>query len=392
MADPTQVAQITQPLIALGGGTAPTTPSTSDQIMSQLQSQSGVVSSSDADIQTQYQGAIDQLKTAGAADQVAIENKYNPLIANQQIKGQQNLEGGLETNHGYGLNAALLQTINKQSDDDMQSLIEERDSAMATGQADTAKSISDLMVKALQDKASNTQKVFDNLLNIASFGETAKKNAADIANQQFTQQSTMTTLAAQYGITVDPGETMQTLANKIAPVATKEENAKMNLEVAQTYEAHANGLKAVADANAANTKTEPAKLQSIADSINIYGGIHSQGGQALLASLKNASDQADVISLASQAQAKKTVVSSYVDNGVPIDTARADLLKQFNAGTISSSELTFLNAALPEAYKNAPATPAQQPSGYVSPGTKASRQPNNTLQSVLTQLYARTKE
>ncbi len=222
MADQTQVDAITK--TAPPPGTANGyVPSQSDQIMQQLQNTSGVISSSDQDIQAQYQDVIKQTQASGAAQTTAIENKYNPAISNQQISNQQRMETGLENNHGYGLNAGLLQTINKQNDDDLQMLIQERDSAVATGQAATAKNISDIMLQSIQDRMKNRQDVFNNMVSIAGVANQQQqteisKGQLKIAQQQadVDMQAKMGTIALTYGIKVNAKDDISDVVNRAA--------------------------------------------------------------------------------------------------------------------------------------------------------------------------------
>ncbi len=291
------------------------------------------------------------------------------------------------------MNAGLLQTINKQNDDDLQTLIQERDSALAAGQAATAKNIADSMQKAIDAHQANIQKVFDNMLSIASFGETAKKNAADIANQKFTQQSDMVKTAAQYGIAIEPGETLQTLAAKIAPVATKEENAKIDLQVAQAEELRANAQKLISDANVANAKVEPKDMQTMADYVNSLGGAESADGKGFLGSMKNAGDAAKIAKIADQSRIVNQINSAYVLQGKTKQQAQSDIQTQYNNGSIPASQYSSYLDAVDTAYTNMKASEIQPSStGFAEPGTKKARAMNDFMSNFLKAAQERSNQ
>ncbi len=277
-----------------------------------------------------------------------------------------------EAQRGYMTNSALLTQIMDTGKQAINDLEEQKNLLIQTGNADAAKSIADIQVNMAKDRAQNLKDVFNNLLQIANYKQTAAKNAADIAAQQFSQEATMTTLAAKYGVSIDPGETLRSLATKIAPIASKEEQATLSDLLASAEEKRANAQKLIADANTANAKVGDKDMQSMADYVNSLGGPESGDGKGFLSTLKNPSDAAKVAKLAHQAGIVNQVKVSYFNQGRSKDFAQQDLLKQFNAGNINATQFSAMSDAVDTVYKDMPATQTptvQRSRGFTAPGT-----------------------
>ncbi len=271
MANPGQIAALGQTLTGAGGGqadaapvapmvptpasgTAVATPTTGnpvmDQIVGQMQSQQGVISSADQTLNDQYAAAIKELGASQTASESAIRSEYAPKFASQEVTGAQATEKGMDVTHGIGLNAGLLMQIDTQNKSDMANLEDQMNVAIQTGRAETASKISDLMVAQATATLANKQKVLDNMATIAGVATQAQNTQIEQAKLAEQQQNDVVTLATKYGVPVKPGETMEDLVNN--PTLQARASTQEQLTVA--------GMRA--DVNAKNAEASLAAAQA----------------------------------------------------------------------------------------------------------------------------------
>lgn len=222
-----------------------TTPATStqDDFLSELQkrllSSSDMVSSAPTEIESAITKAMETTKAGAEAGKAKIQSEYERIAGESRLAGQRKLSAAQEAQRGFATNTAQLQQIEEATNKDLKDLEMRKNELILSGDATAAARISDLQLKSLEFKQEAKQKIFSNLLNLGQFSIQAK--AEERASQQFkdnlkfqkdtmdfNRQSKMAELATTWGVTIDPGETLETLTAKIKPMASKKQQAELD--------------------------------------------------------------------------------------------------------------------------------------------------------------------
>lgn len=291
-------AQGSNPMVPTTQGSAVATPTTGnavmDQIMSQLQSQNGIQSSSDGEFNDLYSKAIEQLKGSSTDISSAISSQYNLKEQNQTRINQQNITSAEDAQRGFATNSALLSQINDQGKQAINDLEEQKNQLIMTGASEAASKIADLQVKQAQDMQTQRQQVFQNLVSLAGVASETQKNQisqAQLVLQQQQQEADLESkkgaIALQYGVKVGANDSVSDVVNRAAG------NAKALYDLGvQDAAASVNLKNAQAEYQKAQSATQANK--SVADftgyfqSIDSMGGIKSTFGTAAQQNMMNA--------------------------------------------------------------------------------------------------------
>ncbi len=224
------------------GGSATTTPggaaTNSTDFFKALQNRilgdGGVVSSED----TGFEKAIAGVKTAGEAQATRIESQAGREIAFQTEQFGQRRETVREGQRGFAVNSAAMKQLDDRTEKSLKDMEQRKQELLLSGEESTARQVSQLQVQAMQFKQQKEQEMFSNLL--ASSRLQIQQKAEDRAASQFKQnltfrqnefnfrkQSLMFTMAAEAGVAVAPGDTIESLSARIAPIVAKEKRAKI---------------------------------------------------------------------------------------------------------------------------------------------------------------------
>lgn len=244
MTTPAQDKSIADVAAAFGGGSAstPTSGLSTDAFMQTLQDKlmgmSSMTSSDNTALDTALNSAIAQQTKAGEASRTATTLSYDRQISEAGQTGSQNLTSAEEAQRGFAVNTGLIRNIQETTDKNVKDLELRKQEALATGDAATANNLSQLQLKALEFKQTAQQNIFSNILNMGQLGlqKQAQENAAsqfkqtlDLNKAQlaYTEDSDISKIATQFGLTVSPGETLASITNKAKPFASAEQKARL---------------------------------------------------------------------------------------------------------------------------------------------------------------------
>lgn len=263
------------------------TASSGDDFIKNLQDtlfqSSGMVSSNGSNIDAAIGGAISSLQSSQASTDTGIRADYASQKAQATQQGNNQMNAELEARRGMATNTGIVANVQAATKQQLDDLDEKMQQAISTGDAATASKISDLQVKALEDKQTTMQQAFTNQLSIAASLNQAKATAIDQQKQNFDEQSAVAQIGLQYGIPVKPGMTLADIVSQAAPQASQEEQAKLALTMAQTQQAQAEAAKALAGAKADVTTQNAGAFASTIQNLVLQG--RSQEASAFLSNI-----------------------------------------------------------------------------------------------------------
>lgn len=348
--------------------------SDNEAFMAEVQSRllnSPVLSSQDTGIEEKFSQAQRAVERSTAAGSTRIANQFDREIAFQS--GQQGLaiQGQLEGRSGFGTNIVALRNLVETTDKQLNDLKTRKEELIMQNNAQGAAQVAQLEIQALQFKQQAQQQVFSNLLGLGSFGLQRgqlrqgaegleiQRNAQTIQKSQFDQKMkfdenmAMSSIALQYGLSVQPGETLQSLysratrdmgENSPAALAIKQVQSEINRNNAQIAQI----TQQMNDANETVSETD---MSIIADAINANPSL--AGG--LLAGIDDPSKQAAILQLAGSRE-----YVSAVNNMKSQGTSKAEARETFMNMEISPSQLASALKSVDEIYGDVPETPRQK--------------------------------
>lgn len=341
----------------------------SDDFMSQLQSalmsSSGMVSSENSDIENTLNSAVANLNKSNDASKGATTLDYKIQEDAAAQKGQNDITSVNEASRGYAVNTGLLKNMNDTMDKQINDLEERKQQALLTADATTANNIAALQFQALQMKNDNTQKIFTNLISAAGVIQNQQQINNAAKKQSFDEQSTMTSLALKYGLSVNPGDTLSTITQRAMPLASKEEQlnlkqiqASIDSSEASAAASRAAAQKSLSDAAAGSTLSSD-DIDNLATTYNRVGG-------AILANIKDPTAQSTVIQRAAEMKISDTVNNLYA-SGLNPDQVHASIVNNAN---MSSADKALALTQAAKAATNIPAAIAAAPNKpFTAPGS-----------------------
>lgn len=319
-----------QALVTPGGTTTATQTDPSAAFMSQLQTQlqqaQGAVSSSDGTISDQIQKAIDSQKTSATDNASALNLQYGAKEAIQATTNKNNLTSAQDAQRGFATNNALLGQIQKTGTDAINDLETQKNMLIQSGNAAAAAKIGDLQVQQAQMTLQNRQQVFQNLVSLAGVANQAGQLAISQQQLKLQQdqsltdlQSKMGTIALNYGIKVNAGDTLPDVVNRASTNAKalydyslQDAAASLKLKAAQTTLANA-------QAAAAGQKDAPIDFNPLWSAMQMVGGASSAQGKQMVSTVAT--------SLANNPQALTTFFNGLTKTQQPKVQPKTDLLQ-----------------------------------------------------------------
>lgn len=385
MADASQVAALSSnfgsdtPDPTNGTNANPSSPQSGNpiyaQILSQLNQNSGVVSSSDQTVNDAYAKAINTIQGGQDKSDTAVEAQFQQKEQVQQNKTQQGITSTEEASRGFATNTALMTQLRDEGKQSINDLEEQKTALIMSGDAAAAKSIGDLQVKQATDLLANRQKIFDNLISLAGVYNSAKQT--DIQQQQVEQSKAAATaaIALKYGVEQKPGDTMQDLVNRAMPKANDEEKLSLLSTQADINAKNAQTTLYRAQAAAANDKLSSQDLSAMAQSVASKFGLpdYQTYLNSALGTLKKPTDMQAFAKELDKAQTPRdwsdTEVQGYAvalaGQGVDYPTAYQNVLNN-----VSIKNTTSALKTLKETYKQVDPTGGvyRSGAGFVAPG------------------------
>lgn len=214
----------------------------SDILEQKLLDNSNIVSSVDTDLTKAIEDAIAGKREAGAASAQAIESSANREIAFQKEQFGQARTSELEGGRGFAVNNAALKALDDRTEKSLRDLEQRKQELLLQNKAESASQIADLQFQALQFQQQASQTAFTNMLNIGQFQ--LQKDAQRIASSQFKQDfefrkaqnefdnnAKIAEIASEWGVSVDKGETLTSIVNKVKPFASAKRSAELSVLV-----------------------------------------------------------------------------------------------------------------------------------------------------------------
>lgn len=212
--------------------TTPTTstttpPADTNEFLKALQDRllgtSGMATSATSQIDKTIQGTIDTLQSSNDTTQAGIKASFDRQKIDAATQGQTALTSATESQRGFAVNSAVLSQVRDATTKSLRDLDLRETEALAAGQTDVATKIADLKLQKLDFQQKAEQSTFTNLLNASTqFLQQEQENRL-MSTQQQEAKTQMSTIALKYGITLQPGDTIDSVVARAQPFASKEE-------------------------------------------------------------------------------------------------------------------------------------------------------------------------
>lgn len=198
------------------------------EISNQLLEQGNIASSQAGEIDQSIQNAIQGVQTSAEASNAAITSQYDREIAFQSGQGELAVQGQLDSRSGFATNMVALRNLVDLTDKNLNDLEQRKQELILQNNAQAAAQIAGLEFQALQYKQQATQQVFSNLLSFGQFALSVQQEQRLQSAQDFAERSAIADIALQYGLTVNEGDTLDTIVTRAMPIASEQQ--KLQLE------------------------------------------------------------------------------------------------------------------------------------------------------------------
>lgn len=239
-------------------------------VASMMQDTIGSVSSSNDTIDASIGAAIQSQKEAAAANAAALESQYSRESSYQANDLNSQRTALMEAGRGGAIGSYALQAVDTQIEKSLRDLEQRKNELVLQGNAAAASKISELQVQQLQFKQEAQQKVFSNLLQMGNYAINLRSASLAERAQSFQETNAISSVALQYGLTVKPGETIEQIVSRAAPLASEKQKLELNKTLAEIAKLKADANLSIAQANekAASGKTDPATITAMALAAN----------------------------------------------------------------------------------------------------------------------------
>lgn len=285
-------------------------------LQSKLMSTADMISSNNTGMEDKINKAISGVQTAGAASASGIKADYTAQEAQAAKVGETTMTSTSEASRGYAVNSGLIKNIQDTTTKNINDLEVKKQQALSIGDAATASKVADLQMQGLTFQQNATQQAFSNLLSTAGF--MLQKQSADQAakNQTFQESQAMSQISLQYGIKLNPGDTLDTVVNRAMPFASQAQKLSLQKAAADLRNTNAQTQKLLADAASTTAKFSSTEIDTIASA-------YLQKGDAVLGVIKNPDMLGKVITRATDIQNTQFMDNATMDKSSGVDKASA---------------------------------------------------------------------
>lgn len=227
-------------------------------IQDKLLGQSGIVSSTNSNLEKKLQEAIAGIGTATEKSSQGIESAYARERGYMESQASNAIQGQLEGRSGFATQMVAFRNLVETTDKSLKDLEMRKNELILANDAAGASKIADMQFKALEFKQQAEQQTFSNLLGMANFGIQNEQEKRLAKAQTFQENKAMSDIALQYGIDMKPGDTIDTITSKAMVFASEEQKArlaKMQAEIKYTNAQTAKVLNG--DKDASSVKITP---------------------------------------------------------------------------------------------------------------------------------------
>lgn len=225
------------------------------ELQKRMLGQADAINSSSTRIEGKINEAIGGLKSATNSERQRIESEYGRNMGYAADNAQTRFGAYAEEQSGFATMMGGFRELVKTTDKEMKDMEQRKQEAILMNDANGASKIAELQLKSLEFQEASKQKVFENLLSMSNFGLTANKYAEDKrqfeSTQNFNQKkldqdqrNKMGEIAAQYGVQMQDGDTLETLVTRAVNDPYISEKKRLELEQMRSQIAKTNTERA----------------------------------------------------------------------------------------------------------------------------------------------------
>jgi hypothetical protein len=227
------------------------------EIEKRLLEGSSAISSETGALEKTISDSISSVKQGQAATESRITSDFKSERNYLTNQGEASATTALEGRQGFGTQLAAMRMLTETTDKTLRDLDVRKQDALLANDSAAAQRISDLQLKEYEYRQKAKQDMFNNLISVGNyslnkstfeagreeeakrfglakraqkFTETQGERTMSLAEraQDFGESEAMANIALEYGVTLQEGDTLDTVAAKAAPFAS--EKQKLSLE------------------------------------------------------------------------------------------------------------------------------------------------------------------
>lgn len=311
-------------------------------VQGKLLDQSGIISSSNSNLQSQLQAAISGVQTAADKTDQATTSSYDRQIADAQQTGADSIVNGRAAGSGGVLNITALRALTETTDKSLKDLEQRKQELILQNDSAAASKVADLQFQSLKFQQDAQQQTFANLLGMANYGQQAQQNQLAQKAQTFQEQQALSSVALKYGLTVQPGDTLASVTTRAMPLASKEEALGLAKMQADINSANAQAAKYMSDVNSAKSGLDALSASVLAGNY-LSGDPTSQ--TAILTSILNSKNPKDMATFQGALKESQDAKQKAIDDSIPqLATMKvSDIQKQLAASNQNFSQSDVTN-------------------------------------------------
>lgn len=216
---------------------------TTDDLFKELTRQAfgnaDIVSSADTGVEKAIKGAQEATIAAQKAGEQRLERQFGEQITTTRKAGAAAITTAREAQRGFGVNRAALQQLNEVTDKKIKDLEQMKQDALLANNTTFASQLANLQLKELEFQQNAQQQSFNNLMSLGALN--LQQSTEERLNRQFTsnlefqkqtqifnERKIVTGIATEFGVTIEDGETLESIVAKVAPTASKIKQAELN--------------------------------------------------------------------------------------------------------------------------------------------------------------------
>lgn len=181
----------------------------------------GAISSADTGVETLFKEAATAAEAVRAAGETRIERQFAEKITGIEEAGVSRLTSAREAQRGFGVNAAALRQLSKDTDRKVKDYEQMKQDALVSNDVQFASQLANLQIKELQFEQESKQRTFSNLLSISGLGLEQSREQRLERMQTNQEKQQIASIALEFGIPLVEGETLDTITAKASPFATE---------------------------------------------------------------------------------------------------------------------------------------------------------------------------
>lgn len=224
-----------------------TLPTTQDAFLGELQNKlmtsSDMISSANTGLENALRSSISKVQESTTKGSEAIGLQYDRQIGYAQQGFNDQLTASRERGVGIQTSDIAYKRMAEEADKNLKDLDMRKRELMLQNDAQGASKIADLEFQTMKMKTDAMQQTFSNLLSLGNYGLNVAQEKRAIQSQTFQEQSSIAGIALKYGITVQPGESLQSVISRAAPMADKLAQAELAKTLAEAQKAKAEAAK-----------------------------------------------------------------------------------------------------------------------------------------------------